>query len=145
MTTIAYRNGLMAADSRAYGGDRCPVGFKRKIRRLDDGTLIGCSSNTPGQPEAVLDWYEKGADIESAPKFPENKFRLLVVKPHGAAYLGEDSFFLAGPLHGDFFAVGSGQEFAIGAMEAGADARRAVEIAIKCDPWSGGEITVLPQ
>ena len=40
----------------------------------------------------------------------------------------------------DFYAIGSGNELALGAMAAGADARRAVEIAIMLDTSSGGEI-----
>lgn len=145
MTTIVWRDGVMAADSRGYGGDKCPIGQKQKIRRLEDGTLVGCSSNTPGQPEAVLDWYAAGADIEKAPKFPENRFRFLAVKPDGMAFLGEDSFYLAGPLRAEFYAVGSGQEYALGALHMGASAERAVQIAVELDVWSGGAITVLRQ
>lgn len=143
MTTIVWRDGVMAADSRGYGGDKCPVGQKQKIKRLADGTLIGCSSNTPGQPEAVLAWYEAGADVEKAPKFPENHFRFLAVKPDGSAYLGEDSFYLAGPLSAEFYAVGSGEQYAMGALHMGATATQAVRAAIDLDVWTGGEITVL--
>lgn len=143
MTTIAYRDGVMASDSRGYGGDRAPVGSKTKIHRLPDGTLMGCSSNAPGQPEAVFAWYAGGADPREAPAFGDAKFRLLVVRPDGQSFLGENSFYLSGPLDARFFAVGSGQEYALGAMEAGASAVRAVEVAIKLDVWSDGEVRVL--
>ena len=41
------------------------------------------------------------------------------------------------------FAIGSGDDFAIGAMEAGASPEAAVVIAAKRDTGTGGEITVL--
>lgn len=47
------------------------------------------------------------------------------------------------PVTQRLFAIGSGYPVALGAMHAGADARRAVEIAISLDTGSGGEITVL--
>lgn len=56
MTTIAYRNGVMAADTRAYSGGKLPIGTKTKIERLEDGTLLGVSSITPGGgPEAAVE------------------------------------------------------------------------------------------
>jgi hypothetical protein len=137
MTTIAYKAGIMAADTRAYGGFNTPLGQKRKIRRLPDGTLIGCSSNQVGLGEAVMDWYEAGADPEKGPKADETKFTLLVVKPNGEAFYGYDSFYLSGPIRADCFAVGSGEGLAHGAMRAGASAERAVEIACDADIWSG--------
>jgi hypothetical protein len=142
MTTITYRAGVMAADSRAYAGYNAPLGQKTKIRRLDDGTLIGCSSVQPGMGEAVLEWYGRGAKIEDAPK-GEAKFTLLAVKPDGAAYFASDSFNLSGPIRAEFFAIGSGEGAAHGAMHAGATAERAVEIACLVDVWSGLPVITL--
>lgn len=39
-----------------------------------------------------------------------------------------------------FYAIGSGADFAMGAMAAGKCAKEAVAIAAKLDAWSGGEI-----
>jgi hypothetical protein len=33
LTTICYRDGVMAADTRAYSGDKLPIGSKTKIRQ----------------------------------------------------------------------------------------------------------------
>jgi hypothetical protein len=127
----------MAADSRAYAGDKLPIGRKTKIRRLDDGTLVGVSSNKPGQSEAVADWYAAGARPEGAPKLDgDPSFRLLAVAPDGRAWLANDSFRLTGPLEAEFFAIGSGEEYAIGALLMGADAVRAAELACTVDVWS---------
>ena len=53
MTIIAYRDGIMAADSRAYTGDPDPIGVKQKIR-WHDGELLGASSRAVGIPGAVM-------------------------------------------------------------------------------------------
>lgn len=142
MTTIAFRDGVMAADTRAYTGGRPPIGRKVKIQRLDDGTLIGCSSTTPGQGEAVIRWFAAGADPHNTPP-GEAKTTLLAVKPNGEVYFASDSYNLSGPLSGDYFAIGSGDSYALGAMAMGASAERAVEVACDLDVWSEGPITTL--
>lgn len=145
MTTIAYRDGTMAADSRGYAGNCASLGTKSKIRKCPDGTLVGCSSNKPGQTEAVMAWFMAGADLSKVPDFgaigPD--FTLLVVRADGTALYGDGLFHLSGPLTAPFFAVGSGRGPAYGAMEMGASAQRAVEVACLHDVWSGGPIETL--
>lgn len=133
MTTIVYRDGKMAADSRAYAGDKHPIGNKVKIRRLKDGTLIGCSTTIPGGGEAVLDFFEKGRPADFT--VPES-FTFLMAKPNGEVFYATDSDFLSGPLTGDFFAIGSGEAYAHGALEMGATAVEAVRVACKCDTFT---------
>lgn len=43
----------------------------------------------------------------------------------------------------DFYSIGSGRKFALAAMECGKSPRGAVEIAIKYDIYSGGEVQTL--
>jgi len=43
-------------------------------------------------------------------------------------------------IQGSFYSIGSGRKFALAAMECGKSPREAVEIAIKYDIYSGGEI-----
>lgn len=143
MTTIAYTAGVMAADTRAYAGFNTPLGRKTKIRRLPDGTLIGCSTNQVGLGEAVMDWYAAGADPDKTPEPAETKFSFLAVKPTGEAFYAFDNFLIAGPIHGDYFAIGSGEGVAHGAMRAGASAERAVEIAAELDVWTGLPVVTL--
>lgn len=136
MTTIAYKDGVMAGDTRAYAGFNTPLGKKTKIRRLDNGVLIGCSTNLVGLSEAIMDWYAAGAVFEDAPKVDEPKFSFLAVRPDGEAFYANDSFRLAGPIRAECFAIGSGEGVAHGAMRAGASAERAIEIACECDVWT---------
>lgn len=145
MTTIVYRDGELAADSRAYAGFNATLGIKSKIRKTKGGVLLGCSSNKPGQAEAVMDWYIAGADIKKVPSFEpvEQDFTLLVVLPDGTALYGYSSFHLSGPLTAPFFAIGSGALVALGALQLGASASVAVEAACVHDIWSGPPIEVL--
>lgn len=143
MTTIVYRAGLMAADSRAYQGDKWPIGFKQKIKRLADGRLAGVSSSTPGLGELVLAWVEAGMDTEKTPDVGNDWFDCLIVDPEGQGYFARSNFFFAGPLQAEWFAVGSGAEVAKGALLMGATAEEAVGIAAQVDPYTGGPIITL--
>ncbi|MER8455843.1 hypothetical protein NKH24_06850 [Mesorhizobium sp. M1300] len=135
----------MAADSRAWSGHHGhPIGQKIKIRRLDDGRLIGASSNGPGTTEAVLEWYESGADPEKAPKDIDRDFvALLVVHPDGIAQIAYDHWRLSARLTAPWFTIGSGKEYAWGALAMGATADQAVEIACRADTCSAPPITTL--
>lgn len=140
MTVIAYRNGIMAADSRAFTGGRTPIGQKMKIRRLSNATLVGASSSIPGGGEAAIKWFAGGRKAEDP--LPE-KFTLLAVNRDGDAFYATDSRFVSGPIKAPYFAIGSGEEFALGAFATGASAKDAVRIAIQHDVWSDFPIQVL--
>lgn len=137
MTTIAYRDGIMAADSRAYAGDKHPIGSKVKIRRLEDGTLIGASTTIVGGGERVLDWIEGGMDNDEV--VPES-FQVLVVRPGGKIFVGTGNCYLSGPLDASYIAIGSGEQYAHGALMMGASAVEAVRVACHCDPWTATPI-----
>lgn len=137
MTTIAYRDGIMAADSRAYAGDKIPIGEKVKIRRLEDGTLIGASSTLAGGTKWVLDWFEAGCPAKAGEsELLPDKFDLLVAYPNGELYIANDHAVLQGPLIASFLAIGSGEEYALGALQHGANAVQAVTAACALDVWS---------
>lgn len=140
MTTICYRGGVLAADTRAYSGDKHPIGAKAKIRRLDDGTLIGCSTTVVGGGERVLDWYAAGMPEDQ--EVPEH-FQLIVAKPGGELFYANGNAFLSGPLEAGFIAIGSGEQYAHGALMAGACAVEACKIACACDPWTGFPIMAI--
>lgn len=134
MSVIAYRDGVMCADSRAWSGSHRPIGAKRKVHALDDGTLIGVVSTIVGFGERLVEWGRGGF---SEAEFPdpecEPDFGMLVVKPSGDVYYYDNCRFPTGPLEAPFFALGSGGSYALGAMHAGANAEEAIHAAIKLD------------
>lgn len=145
MTTITYRDGIMAADSRAFAGHSMPIGAKRKIHRLPDGGMIGVSTNRAGMAEALIAWVRGGADPKDAPQMGEKKFSILWVKSDGGVFYACDEFAFSGPLKGDFWAIGSGDGIALGIMAMGGSAKRAVELVCDraLDPWSARPIATL--
>lgn len=143
MTTIVYRDGVMAADSRAYAGDSSTIGMKTKIHRLDDGTLFGASSNAVGADGILRRWVEAGCLPAQASDMKPDTFEVLLVRPNGDVFYAHDNLGLTGPLTADFFAIGSGDKYAKGALRMGASAVKAVEVASLEDAWTGGPICFL--
>lgn len=139
MTVIAYRDGVMAADSRAWSGGHSPIGAKTKIRCVD-GVLIGCASSVPGGAEHTIAWYLAGAD--PAAVMPKD-FQILIVKADGTALYADDHPYLSGPLTAEYFAIGSGRQFLLGALYCGATAVDAIAAGIALDTVSGGQIVSL--
>lgn len=143
VTTIAYRDGVLAADSRAYSGDKVPIGSKVKIHRMDDGTLLGVSTTSVGGDALVRRWVAAGCAPVTSDMLKPDSFTALMIRPNGEVFYANDNLEWTGPLTGRFIAIGSGEQFALGALQMGATAVQAVEAAIALDPWSAGEITIL--
>lgn len=141
MTTIVYRDGVMAADSRAYAGNKQPLGFKAKIHRFADGSLFGASSSKVGQCDKLRKMVEERG-IEAAFD-KEIAAQGMLVRPNGDVFYFNDQDAWSGPITTDYAAIGSGEEYAMGALKMGADAIKAVEIAIECDVWTDGPIMAL--
>ena len=134
----------MAADSRAYGGKgQWSPGTKRKAHLLEDGTRVGVVSAILGEPERFVAWLRSGAD-PAAWTGDKPDLRALVVRPNGEVFLYDENTTPSGPIQCEFYAIGSGSDYAIGAMAMGADAAEAVRVAACFDSNSGGEPTVLP-
>lgn len=139
MTTIAYRDGVIASDSRAGRGNFVLPGIEPKLRRMKDGSLAGiCGDAALGF--RLLDWLEGSGPGGRPDTFQTADYwcSVLVVEKSGNATLYEGNGYSVVP--GPFYAMGSGMAPALGAMHMGANAERAVEIAAQCDPWTGGPI-----
>ena len=142
MSVILYdaTKQVMFSDGRAYGGDSHPVGTKHKIYRIPSGrfqgSLIGITSDRPGQPEELVQWIAEGMGKEAyAPSEPS--WSAILVKPNGEIFLFDDSYFMAGPIESDVVTIGSGKRYALGAYRAGATGSEAVRVAIDCDTMCG--------
>lgn len=139
MTTIATDGKSMAGDGMLC--DHCETIVNlggRKVHRLDDGRIIGASGNS-FDIIAWRDWLKSGR--EGACPIESDQFAGLVLHPNGVVHWVDHKgreIVTPAPC-----AIGSGQDYAIGAMEAGASAEQAVTIACRRDPHSGGDITAL--
>lgn len=138
MTTIASDGLSVAGDSRLLSGTDIVVSSSRvKVRRLCDGSVLGCSG-TSIDVEAFVAWLEAGGKGKR-PK-ASDKMSALQLTPAGLVYFGAEGPGI--PCDAPM-AIGSGGEIAMGAMDAGATPVEAVEIAIDRDPFSGGPVLEL--
>lgn len=112
MTTIAYKAGVLAADRmRSIRGTPVPC---TKIFKALDGSLYGCSGDSP-QCEAFKAWHLAGM---RGPCPPLDKMCILHVDFEGKIFYAEDNLlWLAIPKL--YWAIGSGGDYAMGAMAAG--------------------------
>jgi ATP-dependent protease HslVU (ClpYQ) peptidase subunit len=136
MTTIACDGKSMASDGQGDVADTIVVRTRCKIERLADGSLLGFAGN--GHDGALLAAFLSD-ETAKPPKLDE--CAALRLFPDGSLhYISEPGRHIAvdPPC-----AIGSGMQFALGAMEAGSSPKEAVEIACRRDPFSGGKIAVL--
>jgi hypothetical protein len=150
MTVIAYRAGLMACDS-CWATNGTQNASAIKIVRLSSGALLGQAGDNDAR--AIVDLLDK---IKTPDKLPSRKalaetktdfegliaFRtggvwMVSTGPHDdAGYPAtEDADYGCWPATtmGGYAAVGSGADYALSAMDAGATAKQAVEIACRRD------------
>lgn len=140
MTTIAYRDGVLAADTQTSIHDGCVItpDKSKKILRLSDGSLIA-GSGIKRQISDFAKWCE--TKVGEKPDTEESTIIRISLDGGVIVYDGKtDERDVTGC---PFYAVGSGAAAALGAMYAGARADQAVEIAMKVDPWTGGEVDVV--
>jgi ATP-dependent protease HslVU (ClpYQ) peptidase subunit len=137
MTTIAARNGIIAADSRETDQheklettyvvkDTC-----KKLFRLKDGSVLGCAGSSESG-RRLIDAMKKG---HALPKLDD--MSAIHVRSDGM-WLYEGSIWVH--LKDPFYAIGSGAGFATAAMRAGADAVTAAKIGSEMDIYSGGRV-----
>lgn len=139
MTTIAYRDGILAADTSVW--DRgCYVGQVTKIFAAPCG-LIGGVSGDLGDSVALRDWLLAGAENDP-PEFKHDDSEGVLIHPTGKVeWAGSKRRRVE--IVSDFYALGSGFRIAFGAMAAGASAVRAVEICCDLDDGTRLPITVM--
>lgn len=136
MTTIAWDGKTLAADTLVTSnGFR--TGYEAKSWREGRLLLGGAGSRTVSLQ--FRDWVRGG--MKGACPLTKDIGNVFVIRPDGLGVMWcDDGPFIVGP---EPWALGAGEHVALGAMEMGASARRAVKAAIKHHTGSGGEITVL--
>lgn len=143
MTTIAYKDGVLAADSMMTGGS-VPFRFATvdKIAHCNDRAVIGAAAGHYRAYPTFLEWIKDGA-VGNAPQVEEEAEGVLIRACAGKApeiWLWSGGQTLIRLPDDAFVALGSGERFALGAMYAGADAIDAVRCGIFYDSASGGAV-----
>lgn len=128
MTTIAADLKSMSSDTFSTTS---VVGYQvTKMLRVGD-SIVGCAGPTY-KCETFLKWFGHGG---RPPSFSHSdRFEAMLLDATGLYVFHND--LIRERLAKGFHAIGSGQQYAIGAMSARATPKRAVHIAAEHDPYS---------
>ncbi len=141
MTTIAFRDGVLAADNRAMTGDNI-LGTIVKIAKNSNGDLAG-AAGLASYNYNFIKWFTgmESGEPPKASKDDNNYDRGVIFRKNGKIEVFEPTgvFEVKAP----YFAFGSGKPEALGALFMGATAEQAVHAAAAHDPNTGDGVTVL--
>lgn len=142
MTTIAYKNGVLAGDRRAVANGWIMPGTLTKVFKGEaDGVefLLGLVGYPEEAMVVVNTLLQNGQPPESFEL--SDGCRVIMIRGHSSditVFEGKATFTLK--MTGDFFAFGSGGPVALGALHAGASAKQAVVIASVYDGNTGSDV-----
>lgn len=143
MTTIAYKDGIIASDSRATWED----GFTescQKLFRMRSGphkSEIVATSGAASPGMVFVDWYENPKRQRPKIQFEDESFICLVLNWDGL--FAVDDHCRLQRISEPFYATASGGNFAMGAMAHGASAEEAVAIACRFSAFSAPPIQTM--
>lgn len=149
MTVIAYRDGVLAADTLITSGlDR--AGQTIKIGRLrsapeseeDPKYWLYGAAGTLGSATPLIKWISAGADLTQPVEYPNSMegSGLLINSTGDIFYVDSDSHFVTN-IHAPFVAIGCGATAARVAMYLDCTSTEAVEAVIDVDAACGGQVT----
>jgi ATP-dependent protease HslVU (ClpYQ) peptidase subunit len=145
MTTIACVDGIVAADTQ-YTANY--ISYDSKL--IEDGEKIYCMVGEVSYAIALVQLLQEGLNLsecrevlkETDVDYKEGKFAVVVIDRNDRGTVLIHPNLLCDTLS-EPWAVGSGGDFAMGAMYFGASAEEAVAVAIELDATTGGEIETI--
>lgn len=146
MTVIAYRDGVLAADTAFYING-VVVGMGPKVFE-HAGWLFGSCGVSGWNPDVrrVIDHLDDSGRGHPSdftwPTFPVD-WSCLLVSPEGEVSDIGDGTSRWEPFRTEFLAIGAGAEIATGAMDQGASAEEACLAAVRRSSRCGGVVTAL--
>lgn len=148
MTTVVYAHGVMVADTRVHIGPSYMDGVPKIFNT--GKYLVGAVGNYY-HAKPMFDWIKHIQDRHETPmSFYKDKTDSVPVEDCDSSFMvarGDDIWIIRGPLAFKIprpsAALGSGEEYAMGALEAGADPLKALRIVIDHDSGTGGDLVWL--
>ncbi len=136
MTTISYRDGVIAYDSRTTSGDLITNDNAVKMTVVE-GVRFFWTGATADREKFLALYFGRSSEFKGV-----DASALII--DDGKLYLAsvcKDDGFWKQPLPLDtHHASGSGQDFALTAMDMGATAKEAVQMAMLRDTKTGGRV-----
>lgn len=136
MTTIAYRDGILAADSRGMASGWIRPNPARKLRRVESvyGDWIVGICGEYARLEPFIKWLAAGPDRGTMPDM-DSSTAIVLGRDGGLTVYEDGGHFSLDPA--GYHAWGTGWPPAVAALHMGATAERAVEIAALVDNCTG--------
>lgn len=158
MTTIACDGKTLASDSQGTSCSYIHQSNVEKIIPVNGGyyAIAGDLFDLDPMIEAAEAYFESVTyDAEGNPSAPlaysfgdleiESTLLYMPVNSNKCIVFNSDKNGMLRAISINYpIAIGSGQDFAMGAMASGASAKKAIKAAIKLDPYSGGEVVSYP-
>lgn len=149
MSTVVYRDGVVAADSlMVQGSIKCPEGMAKIVIGTTHPVIYAMAGHTAAlsatvrliETMPVAPW--DGGDYPAKPPL-DNNCELAIFHRDGRIVSIEADGLWFEPAAVPFMALGSGAKAALGALHMGADAAQAVTVACAVDAYTGGPVTTL--
>lgn len=155
MTTVAYRDGVLASDSKVTMGHLYAMN-QPKLHRLKGGAMLGQAGDCDVREivhllQAVT--TEDAIPDKDTLSATRTDFEGILVLPNKEVYylavfkeeFGSSVEWQAhvNKLYNKFIACGSGGELAMAAMMQGASAEEAIKIAAALDIYTGGKVQTM--
>ena len=138
MTSITYRDGVIAADSRMCYGKMIDNDNVNKLFKFSDGSVLAGAGHWE-QILLMVDIFKSNLKKKQK-KLPNLKTKcdFIFVDPgNKQVWINTGGFW---DIEKRYYSIGSGSVFAFGALDAGADAVTALKIAKGRDTGTGGRI-----
>lgn len=137
MTCVVFTPELVAWDTQMSQENLIlSEEFTTKVRYFN-GCIYGFAGTPHGHLE-LIEWHQDGADPDDVPR---SEFSMMVMTADGVELYQHDHVLAS---HIPFPAIiGSGTDAAVVALHMGADAKKAVEVAMKFDPYTGGRVMTM--
>jgi 20S proteasome alpha/beta subunit len=137
MTTIVYKDGIIAFDSRVVSGDEILDDDFNKLKIVQGVVFVTCGT-VPDDENFIHCFFGKEEHAKG------NLNGGLIYDTDGALWLAsideETGFWKHVIEKNKHYAIGSGSSYALAAMDMGASAIDAIKAAIKRDSKSGGKV-----
>ena len=142
MTTIAYKDGIIAADSQESDEGYLAKGDTRKLWEIS-GDLIGLSRGSYAGL-LFIEWYRGNIneDTIALRLQDDDDFEALVIEGNGKIYT-YNRYLAPDRKHLKHYAIGCGWKCAMVAMDLGCNAVDAVKLASRYDLFSGGKVKTI--
>lgn len=154
MTTVVYRNDHIASDSLTTAGGvtlgttpKCGVVTADTVVDVRSGAItverwLWGAAGSAVYAHAFAKWVANGAKgVPPTARALDHSFdRGILIRKPGVVEVYEDGGMFV--LETEIYAMGSGKEFALGALAAGATVKHAIEIACQYDVDSNGPVKV---